>query len=156
MHTTLEPRHAPPAAQDLTRLTGPVVVGFDGSAAAIRGLELVARALAPATRLLVVAVEPDVHSRGLLAEPLLGPRGRSDGLLSAARSRLRAYDDRLRLETFALRGDPATVLVDLARHERAKLLVIGGRGHDFEARVLLGSVAARVVQVAPCDVLVVR
>jgi nucleotide-binding universal stress UspA family protein len=156
MPTMLKPPHAPPAEQDLARLTGPVVVGFDGSASAVRGLELAATALAPGTRLLVVAVEPDVHSRGLLAEPLLGPRGRCDGLLSAARRRLRAYDDRLRLETFALRGDPATVLVDLARHERAKLLVIGGRGRDFEARVLLGSVAARVVQVAPCDVLVVR
>jgi nucleotide-binding universal stress UspA family protein len=156
MPTMLEPLPALPVEQDLARLTGPVVVGFDGSASAIRGLELVARAMAPATRLLVVAVEPDVHSRGLLAEPLLGPRGESDELLSAARRRLRTYDDRLRLETFALRGDPATVLVDLARRERAKLLVIGGRGHDFEARVLLGSVAARVVQSAPCDVLVVR
>ena len=156
MPTTLESLHARPAEQPLARLAGPVVVGLDGSASAVRGLELVARAMAPSTRLLVVTVEPDVHSRGLLAEPLLAPRGNSDELLSAARSRLGAYDDRLRLETFALSGDPATVLVDVARDERAKLLVVGGRGHDFEARVLLGSVAARVVEFAPCDVLVVR
>jgi hypothetical protein len=76
MPTMLEPLPALPVEQDLARLTGPVVVGFDGSASAIRGLELVAKAMAPATRLLVVAVEPDVHSRGLLAEPLLEPRGK--------------------------------------------------------------------------------
>jgi nucleotide-binding universal stress UspA family protein len=146
MPTTLESLHARPAEQPFARLAGPVVVGLDGSASAVRGLELVARAMAPSTRLLVVTVEPDVRSRGLLAEPLLAPREDSDELLSAARSRLRAYDDRLRLETFALSGDPATVLVDVARDERAKLLVVGGRGHDFEARV----------EFAPCDVLVVR
>jgi len=156
MPTMLKPPHAAPAEQELARLTAPVVVGFDGSASAIRGLELVARAMAPPTRQPVDTVEPDVHSRGLLAEPLLAPRGNSDEPLNVARSRLRAYDDRLRLETFALSGDPATVLVDVARDERAKLLVVGGRGHDFEARVLLGSVAARVVELAPCDVLVVR
>jgi nucleotide-binding universal stress UspA family protein len=37
----------------------------------------------------------------------------------------------------------------------ADLLVVGRRGGDFVARTLLGSVAQRVVQQAPCDVLVV-
>ena len=50
-------------------------------------------------------------------------------------------------------GDPAVVLVDIAREVAADLLVIGRRGGDFVARTLLGSVAQRAVQHAPCDVL---
>jgi nucleotide-binding universal stress UspA family protein len=46
-------------------------------------------------------------------------------------------------------------LVDIAREVAADLLVIGRRGDDFIARTLLGSVAQRAVQHAPCDVLVV-
>jgi nucleotide-binding universal stress UspA family protein len=37
----------------------------------------------------------------------------------------------------------------------AGLLIIGRRGKDFVARTLLGSVATRLVEQAPCDVLVV-
>jgi nucleotide-binding universal stress UspA family protein len=46
-------------------------------------------------------------------------------------------------------------LVDVVREVAADLLVVGRRGDDFVARTLLGSVAQRVVQQAPCDVLVV-
>jgi nucleotide-binding universal stress UspA family protein len=52
-------------------------------------------------------------------------------------------------------GDPAVVLVEVAREAAANLLVVGRRGGDFVVRTLLGSVAQRVVQQAPCDVLVV-
>jgi nucleotide-binding universal stress UspA family protein len=144
------PGHREPA------IAGPVVAGFDGSASAGRALEFVAAAMAPSARLLVVAVEPQVHSRGLLAEPLLRPRAGSAELSDLARQRLGSLAERIRLETIATAGDPAAVLVELAREARATMLVVGGRGDDFEARVLLGSVAERVVRDAPCDVLIVR
>jgi nucleotide-binding universal stress UspA family protein len=34
-------------------------------------------------------------------------------------------------------------------------VIVGRRGNDFVARTLLGSVATRVVEHAPCNVLVV-
>jgi nucleotide-binding universal stress UspA family protein len=145
-----------PNLHDQPAITGPVVVGFDGSASAGRALEFVAAAMADSARLLVVAVEPQVHSRGLLAEPLLRARVDAAELLDLARSRLGSFAERIRLETIPLAGDPAATLVEVARDARATLLVVGGRGHDFEARVLLGSVAERVVQDAPCNVLIVR
>lgn len=52
-------------------------------------------------------------------------------------------------------GEPGVVLVDLAVEVGADLLVVGRRGGDFVARMLLGSIAERVVQHARCDVLVV-
>ena len=51
-------------------------------------------------------------------------------------------------------GDPAVVLVDGARDVGADLLILGRRGGDFVTRTVLGSVAQRVVEQAPCDALV--
>ncbi len=51
-------------------------------------------------------------------------------------------------------GDPAVVLVDVARDVGADLLILGRRGGDFVTRTMLGSVAQRVVEQAPCDALV--
>jgi nucleotide-binding universal stress UspA family protein len=59
------------------------------------------------------------------------------------------------VEPVARPGDPAAILLEAARDAHADLIVIGRRGRDFAARVLLGSVAQRVVSQASCDVLVV-
>jgi nucleotide-binding universal stress UspA family protein len=53
-------------------------------------------------------------------------------------------------------GDPRHVLVETARDERVDLVVVGSHGHSGIRRLVLGSVAAYVVQHAPCDVLVVK
>ncbi len=53
-------------------------------------------------------------------------------------------------------GAPHEEIVALARDERADLIVIGTHGRGGLDRVLLGSVADRVVRLAPCPVLTVR
>ena len=97
-----------------------------------------------------------MHSRGLLSEPLLGPDLDTGAWLTAARDRLHDIDPPFRVETIAGSGDPGNELIEIARECDATLIALGGRGHDFEARVLLGSVAAYVAEHAHCDVLVVR
>lgn len=58
---------------------------------------------------------------------------------------------------FALRtGVPHDEIVTLAHDERADLIVIGTHGRGGMSRMLLGSVADRVVRLAPCPVLTVR
>jgi nucleotide-binding universal stress UspA family protein len=52
-------------------------------------------------------------------------------------------------------GDPAEERLEVAHAANADLVIVGRRGKHFVARTLLGSVATRVVQHAPCDVLVV-
>jgi nucleotide-binding universal stress UspA family protein len=54
------------------------------------------------------------------------------------------------------RGDPATMIVDEAAREEADVIVLGTRGLNTAKRWLMGSVSSRVVQHAPCNVLVVR
>lgn len=53
-------------------------------------------------------------------------------------------------------GAPYQEIVALAIDERADLIVIGTHGRGGMNRVLLGSVADRVIRLAPCAVLTVR
>jgi nucleotide-binding universal stress UspA family protein len=130
-----------------------IVVGYDGSDAARRGLAGVRQLAAGRLAVLVVAVEPEVRSAGLGSE-LTGQTIDTGRLLKEARQLL-GGEQAVTLDTRAAVGDPAAVLVETARECNAELLIVGRRGGDFVARTLLGSVSQRVVQNAPCDVLVV-
>jgi nucleotide-binding universal stress UspA family protein len=52
-------------------------------------------------------------------------------------------------------GDPAPEIVALAQELGAELIVVGSHGGDARHRLLVGSVASRVVRDAPCPVVVV-
>jgi nucleotide-binding universal stress UspA family protein len=53
------------------------------------------------------------------------------------------------------KGDPAEELLNIARSVDPDRIVIGRRGKNFVARMLLGSVATPMLEHARCDVLVV-
>lgn len=62
----------------------------------------------------------------------------------------------LKVETRVREGYPGTVIVDEAAALPADLIVIGTHGHTGLKHLLLGSIAERVVQKAPCPVLTVK
>ncbi len=53
-------------------------------------------------------------------------------------------------------GHPADEIVALAEEIHADLIIVGSHGGDVVHRVLVGSVAQRVVRDAPCPVVVVK
>lgn len=55
-----------------------------------------------------------------------------------------------------LEGDAATEIVRFAEEQRADVIVIGTHGRTGVDRLVLGSVAERVMREAPCSVLVVK
>ena len=59
-------------------------------------------------------------------------------------------------ETDVVAGPPAQAIVDTAQKRRAKVIVIGSRGHTGLTGSMLGSVSMAVIHHAPCPVLVVR
>jgi nucleotide-binding universal stress UspA family protein len=78
-----------------------------------------------------------------------------------ASQNLERYATRLRergldVETSIREGYPATVIEDEAAAQNADMIVIGTRGRSGLKHLLLGSIAERVVQKAPCPVLTVR
>jgi nucleotide-binding universal stress UspA family protein len=160
--TTIDSQRVRGMKRDTRRVSRPaqtweprtVVVGFDGSPAATRAAERAAAMVGGSGLLILVAVEHTVHSHGILSEPLLEP-DETLALELRKQAQAQARDGHARQLTLLRRGDPAEVLVDVAREYDADLVVVGRRGRDFAARVLLGSVAARIVASASCDVLVV-
>lgn len=78
-----------------------------------------------------------------------------------ARKQLAALVERakragVRVTALLLDGAPQELIPRAARRTRADLVVIGTHGRSGLSRVLLGSVAERVVRFAPCPVLTVR
>jgi nucleotide-binding universal stress UspA family protein len=57
---------------------------------------------------------------------------------------------------FVATGQPANVIIETAKDARADLIVVGRHGRSGLERLLLGSVAERVIVLAPCAVLVVK
>ncbi|MDJ0656670.1 MAG: universal stress protein [Xanthomonadales bacterium] len=53
-------------------------------------------------------------------------------------------------------GDPGSEIVDYANELKADLIVIPSHGYHGFKRLLLGSVAERVIRLASCSVLVLR
>jgi universal stress protein A len=62
----------------------------------------------------------------------------------------------VRATALLLDGTPHEQVLRAARRTRADLIVIGTHGRSGLSKVLLGSVAERVVRFAPCPVLTVR
>jgi nucleotide-binding universal stress UspA family protein len=59
-------------------------------------------------------------------------------------------------DVLAPSGDAATAILDAARQLPADLIVLATRGRTGLTRMVLGSVAERVIAVSPCSVLAVR
>ena len=62
----------------------------------------------------------------------------------------------LAVRTALRTGTAHEEIVDLATAERAELVVLGTHGRTGVTRALMGSVAERVIRLAPCPVLSVR
>jgi nucleotide-binding universal stress UspA family protein len=92
---------------------------------------------------------PQVYDR-LLADIRTGAQRQLDRLVAKARKA------GVRAKGLLLEGVPHERIVRAARATRADLVVLGTHGRTGLGRVLLGSVAGRVVALAHCPVLTVR
>ena len=59
------------------------------------------------------------------------------------------------IQTIHRIGDPAEEIITVAEEEGAGLLIMGSPKRSYVERVLLGRIAAKVVGLSPCDVLMV-
>jgi nucleotide-binding universal stress UspA family protein len=141
-----------------------IVVGTDGSQTA---QEAVGQAIELAGRLgarlhVVSAYEPVPEAR--LREEgrqvpadlqwLVNPREDVDATLREAADAARAAG--VEVERYALQGDPADAILDVAEEQGAQRIVVGNKGLTGARRFLLGSVPNRVSHHAPCSVLIIR
>jgi len=130
-----------------------ILVGYDGSEAAQRALDAAADLVGYGSALSVVTVATRPEDEpGDNGEPAAHDRARE--LLGDARALLLRRQVTARyLEPV---GDPAEMLMETARELDADLIVVGRRDQNALRRIVLGSVSAKVLRRAECDVLVVR
>jgi nucleotide-binding universal stress UspA family protein len=129
------------------------------SRAALRLAQELARAL-KGELILCHAYEPLPLAVGEAPVP---PRILQEMMAGARRDARRALDrlaraagkSRLRISTVLAEGPAARAIVRAAQKRRAQLIVMGTHGRTGVQRLLLGSVAERVVRTAPCPVLTV-
>lgn len=67
-----------------------------------------------------------------------------------------AEKEGLKVETLLTKGEPYDKIVQYAKSSGVDLIVMGTYGRRGAERILIGSVAERVIEYAPCPVLVVR
>ncbi len=133
---------------------GTILVAYDGSDSAKRALEEAAK-LSNGNRVTVVSVAEELPQFGRAAAMLV-PEEHEERLRQLSEAVAALQQKGVTLHAVERKGDPAKLIVDEAKAERAELIVIGTRGLSPAKRLLLGSVSTKVLQHAPCNVLVVR
>jgi nucleotide-binding universal stress UspA family protein len=132
-----------------------IVLAVDGSEQSNRAADFAAT-LAKESGGRILAV----HVKELMAGRAAGPiHVDEDEIVDEIRSRVKQLnDDGVKTElqvTSTMTGGPAHVIAEVAEKEAADVIVTGTRGHTAITGVVLGSVAQRLLHVAPCPVLVV-
>lgn len=127
----------------------------EASGAAVRRARAIARSTGAGLRLLHACPAPTDDLDPRLAEQL------TEELRRGAKLRLASFagsfdDGRVPVTTVFEEADPSRAIRDAAEADDVSLIVMGSHGRRGIDRLLLGSVAARVVQRAPKPVLVVR
>jgi universal stress protein A len=69
---------------------------------------------------------------------------------------VQAHDPRVRLEHRFAEGDPAAEILRATEECRCDVIVMGTHGRTGLSRLLMGSVAERVLRKAPCPVVTVK
>ena len=135
---------------------GPILFATDFSSASDAALPHAASLAKEAgARLVIVHVEepPLAYGGGELYYGLPEP---NSAAIAAMLERVKPADPGVAFEHRMAMGNPADEIVQLARDEKASLIVLGTHGRSGFSRLLMGSVAEVVVRRAPCPVLVYR
>jgi len=131
-----------------------IVVGVDFSETSRRAARLAVELAAPEASIYLVHVAPRDAA-------LYGWSSWGSGYKADAGASLRVLRDELRapesiaVQKVILQGDPATELLAFAASLDADLIATGSHGFGFVTRLLVGSVATRILRQSTCSVLCV-
>lgn len=152
-------------------MSGPVLIGFDGSETAERAVRAAAEVISLRTALVVAVYEAAIAFQGnyagldVQAVPidLQAAAAVDEALYENARLRAAHGAELMRglgfaAEPLVAAGDVSAgaTLVRLARERDASLIVVGSHRYGRVERMLVGSTSRHVLEHAPCPVLLVR
>lgn len=132
-----------------------IIWATDGSEDANRALPTALELAANGGKLIVVHADERLGGRPGNVPALAD----EDELQAAIRSKVRELEESGLDATFNVvhgtNRDPADLIAEAAKDEKADMIVVGTRGHGRVAGMLLGSVTQRLLHVAPCPVVAV-
>jgi len=135
-----------------------IVYATDGSSHARKALDWVVDIARrrQAQVIVVTAYEPIPRDLGTPHLEELMARRPAEATAIAAEAAAVLQREGIVHELEVLEGPPGDAILNVARTRRGDLIVMGSRGRGRLEAALLGSVSQRVVQEAPCPVLIVR
>lgn len=112
-------------------------------------------------RVEVVFVAQTIQDYSDFFEPHMPIIQFEEDLVASAREKMKAFVEEnvepgYRCETRVLAGDVAEVILEHAADENFDLIVMGTHGYKGLEKILFGSVAEKVVKMAPCPVLTIN
>jgi len=140
-----------------------IVVAMDGSKySAAAASEALGLAKWNGSALTVISVVPSelmtpsdidftITQRELIAEKEMHEAEKNAKVVKEA-----ALKEGVAVKAFVLSGRPADAIIETAQEKNADLIVLGSHGRTGVERLLMGSVAERVIVLASCPVLVVK
>ena len=133
-----------------------VVVPWDFSELSKSALEAALQMVDSPERIEVVHVTsfPTTMEPGVVWETISEESIREN--LNKAFEKVRSENQFPELKFTTLFGDPGSGIAKVAKESDAGLVIISSHGRSGIKRLLLGSVAERVVRLSPCPVLVLR
>lgn len=133
-----------------------ILLAYDGSESAKRALERAAElASSNGHKLSVMTVAEPLPQFGR-AGVMMVPEEEQERLYELSDAMAALRDKGVQAHAVERKGDAAEMIIDEAEKEHVDTIVMGHRGLNDVQRWLLGSVSSKVVEHAPCDVLVVR
>jgi len=134
-----------------------ILVPVDGSAYSLKAVETacdLAKAQPPSSLLLVaVAVEiPELAEGRYIYDKM---KAQAEAALAQAKEVAQKCGTVSEV-LLATGASPAEEIVQVAKDEKADLIVVGSRGLAGKTKSFLGSTASQVVTYSPCSVLVVK
>jgi nucleotide-binding universal stress UspA family protein len=131
-----------------------ILVPMDGSDCALRALKWAAKA--HEAELLVLNVQPALPRSQFVSKDMIAEHQERCAGEALARARALIQRNSLRAQTFSVVGDPAVSILAFAKKHRCAAIVMGSRGQGRIKKLVLGSVAAKVIHAAACPVTLVK
>jgi nucleotide-binding universal stress UspA family protein len=134
-----------------------IIVPVDGSPYSLKAVETACDLAKsqPSATLLLVSVGlsiPELEEGQYIAEKM---KAQAERALTEARAK--AQEQGVTPQVLLATGpSPADEIVEVAKQEKADLIVIGSRGLAGKTRFFLGGTASKVVTHSPCSVYVVK
>ncbi|MGH7618656.1 MAG: universal stress protein [Gemmatimonadaceae bacterium] len=131
-----------------------IVVAVDFSETSLRAARMSLELAASGATIYLAHVAPRDSSLYDWADGKSSYKQDAGGALGKVRDQLHVPKS-MTMQSVLLQGDPATELLAFATSVNADLIATGSHGYGFVTRMLIGSVATRLVRCSTCSVLTV-